>query len=225
MNVNIEPSWGAVLQCEFEQSYFEQITNVIKADKAAGRSIYPPGSLIFNAFAQTTWDNLRVVLLGQDPYPRAGHAHGLSFSVPRNIRVVAPHSLVNIFKELREDVGIATPSHGCLEAWAKQGVLLLNSVLTFRPDDENAHKKIGWQRFTDVVIKKISDEKSGIVFLLWGKYARSKKDLIDTNKHFVLESAHPSPLAGNAFLGCRHFSKTNELLQQQGLQPIDWNVV
>ncbi|GHT11351.1 uracil-DNA glycosylase [Bacteroidia bacterium] len=224
MNVSIESSWKAVLQTEFEQPYFAELTNVIKADKAAGHVIYPPGALIFNAFAQTPWHNLRVVLLGQDPYPRAGHAHGLSFSVPRNIRVVAPHSLINVFKELQTDVGIAQPAHGCLESWAAQGVLLLNAALTLRADDKEAHKKIGWQRFTDAVIKKISDEKQGIVFLLWGNYAKAKKSLINTQKHYVLEAPHPSPLAGNAFLGCRHFSKTNEFLQQQNLPPIDWTI-
>ncbi|GHU93669.1 uracil-DNA glycosylase [Bacteroidia bacterium] len=224
MNVSIESSWKAVLQTEFEQPYFAELTNVIKADKAAGHVIYPPGVLIFNAFAQTPWHNLRVVLLGQDPYPRAGHAHGLSFSVPRNIRVVAPHSLINVFKELQTDVGIVQPAHGCLESWAAQGVLLLNAALTLRADDKEAHKKIGWQRFTDAVIKKISDEKQGIVFLLWGNYAKAKKSLINTQKHYVLEAPHPSPLAGNAFLGCRHFSKTNEFLQQQNLPPIDWTI-
>jgi uracil-DNA glycosylase len=222
MNVNIDPSWKAVLADEFEQPYFAQIVDVIKADKAAGRTIYPPGGLIFNAFAQTPWDKLRVVLLGQDPYPQVGCAHGLSFSVPRGIKM--PPSLVNIFKELGSDLGIVAPLHGCLESWAQQGVLLLNAVLTFTPADPNAHKKIGWQLFTDAVIKKISAQKSGIVFLLWGNFARAKKELIDLSKHCVLEAAHPSPLAGGAFFGCRHFSKTNTLLQQQGLAPIDWEI-
>jgi len=222
MQVKISPSWQSVLADEFDKPYFEHIVATIKADLAAGRQIYPRGGLIFNAFEQTSWDNLKVVLLGQDPYPRAGHAHGLSFSVPRNIVVKAPHSLINIFKELHDDIGILPPAHGCLEKWAHQGVLLLNSVLTFCPQDSVAHKKIGWQTFTDAVIKKISDNKSGIVFLLWGNYARAKKTLIDASKHYILEAPHPSPLAGNAFLGCRHFSKTNQLLEQQQRTPIDW---
>jgi uracil-DNA glycosylase len=225
MEVNIEPSWKTALQSEFEQSYFERIAAIIKADIAAGRTIYPQGKLIFNAFAQTPWDKVRVVLLGQDPYPRAGHAHGLSFSVPRGVRVTAPHSLVNIFKELQDDVGIPAPQHGCLEAWAQQGVLLLNSALTLRSDDHQAHKNIGWQRFTDAVIKKISDDKEGIIFLLWGNFARAKKVLINVNKHHILEAAHPSPLAGGAFFGCRHFSKTNAILQQHGEEPIDWRIL
>ena len=165
-----------------------------------------------------------MVLLGQDPYPRAGHAHGLSFSVPRTIRITPPHSLVNVFKELHSDVGAPIPPHGCLEAWARQGVLLLNTALTLCAEDREAHKKIGWQVFTDAVIKKIYDLKSGIIFLLWGNFARSKKALIDISKHYVLEAAHPSPLAGDAFLGCRHFSKTNTLLAQQGLPPVCWEI-
>jgi uracil-DNA glycosylase len=224
MQVNIESSWYEVLKEEFEQPYFERIVQIIKADLAAGRTIYPNGRLIFNAFEQTPFDKLRVVLLGQDPYPRNGHAHGLSFSVPQNIVVTAPHSLLNIFKELHDDVGVMPPQHGCLEKWAKQGVLLLNSVLTLCAEDREAHKNIGWQTFTDAVIRKISDKKSGIVFLLWGNYARAKKILIDTSKHYLLEAAHPSPLAGGAFFGCKHFSKTNEILRQQGLEPIDWTI-
>jgi uracil-DNA glycosylase len=184
--------------------------------------VYPPGSLIFNAFNLTPFDKLKVVIIGQDPYHGAGQAHGLCFSVPQGIK--QPPSLLNIFKELKSDLGIEPPSHGNLEKWAKQGVLLLNASLTVNEGEANSHAQCGWQTFTDAVIKKISDEKSGVVFLLWGNFARAKKSLIDTSKHFVLEAAHPSPLSGGAFFGSRHFSKTNELLKQQGKEPIDWSL-
>jgi len=220
MDVKIEESWKRELQEEFDKDYFREITAFIKRDIASNIIIYPKGSLIFNAFNSTPFDKVKVVLLGQDPYYNPGQAHGLSFSVPDGVPF--PPSLVNIFKELNADLGIEPPTNGSLQRWAQQGVFLLNAVLTVRAGSPASHSKIGWTKFTDAVIKKISDKKEGIVFLLWGNYARSKKALIDTNRHYVLEAAHPSPLAKGAFFGCRHFSKTNEILVKQGKTPIIW---
>jgi len=220
MDVKIEESWKRELQEEFDKDYFREITAFIKRDIASNIIIYPKGSLIFNAFNSTPFDKVKVVLLGQDPYYNPGQAHGLSFSVPDGVPF--PPSLVNIFKELHADLGIEPPTNGSLQRWAQQGVFLLNAVLTVRAGSPASHSKIGWTKFTDAVIKKISDKKEGIVFLLWGNYARSKKALIDTNHHYVLEAAHPSPLAKGAFFGCRHFSKTNEILVKQGKTPIIW---
>jgi uracil-DNA glycosylase len=224
MEVRIEPSWKAALQAEFSKPYFADVVNRVKADIAAGHTVYPPGSLIFRAFEATPFDKLKVVIIGQDPYHGRGQAHGLCFSVPRGVRV--PASLNNIFKELEDDLGhgFSVGQNGCLEHWAEQGVFLLNAMLTVRAGEAASHSSIGWQTFTDAVIRKISDEKRGVVFLLWGSFARAKKELIDLSKHYVLEAAHPSPLARGAFNGCRHFSKTNELLRQQGLTEIDWRV-
>lgn len=223
MDVQIEESWKKVLKEEFEKPYFQHIIAFLKAEKATGKIIYPPGPLIFNAFKQTPFDKLKVVLLGQDPYHNKGQAHGLSFSVPDG--VPKPPSLVNIFKELHNDLGIKIPESGNLEKWARQGVLLLNASLTVRQNEPGSHAKIGWLQFTDSVIRKISDEKEGIVFLLWGKFAQEKQALIDETKHFVLKAAHPSPYsANNGFFGCRHFSMTNELLVKQHKSPIDWKL-
>jgi uracil-DNA glycosylase len=223
MDVQIEESWKKVLKEEFEKPYFQHIITFLKAEKATGKVIYPPGPLIFNAFKQTPFDKLKVVLLGQDPYHNKGQAHGLSFSVPDG--VPKPPSLVNIFKELHNDLGINIPESGNLEKWARQGVLLLNASLTVRQNEPGSHAKIGWLQFTDSVIRKISDEKEGIVFLLWGKFAQEKQALIDETKHFVLKAAHPSPYsANNGFFGCRHFSMTNELLMKQHKSPIDWKL-
>ncbi|RNI34196.1 uracil-DNA glycosylase [Hanamia caeni] len=223
MDVQIEESWKKVLKEEFEKPYFQHIITFLKAEKATGKVIYPPGPLIFNAFKQTPFDKLEVVLLGQDPYHNKGQAHGLSFSVPDG--VPKPPSLVNIFKELHNDLGINIPESGNLEKWARQGVLLLNASLTVRQNEPGSHAKIGWLQFTDSVIRKISDEKEGIVFLLWGKFAQEKQALIDETKHFVLKAAHPSPYsANNGFFGCRHFSMTNELLMKQHKSPIDWKL-
>jgi uracil-DNA glycosylase len=211
------------LKEEFEKPYFQHIITFLKAEKATGKIIYPPGPLIFNAFKQTPFDKLKVVLLGQDPYHNKGQAHGLSFSVPDG--VPKPPSLVNIFKELHSDLGIKIPESGNLEKWAKQGVLLLNASLTVRKNEPGSHAKIGWLQFTDSVIRKISDEKQGIVFLLWGKFAQEKQAIIDETKHYVLKAAHPSPYsANNGFFGCRHFSLTNELLTKQHKSPIDWKL-
>jgi uracil-DNA glycosylase len=225
MEVKMEASWKAVLKNEFTKPYFQQIVTFLKTEKAAGKIIYPPGPLIFNAFNQTPFTKLKVVLLGQDPYHGPGQAHGLSFSVQNGIK--PPPSLVNIFKEIQTDIGVAMPvGYGNLTKWAEQGVLLLNAALSVRADEPFSHAKFGWADFTDAVIKKISDEKKGIVFLLWGKFAQEKQSLIDETKHFVLKAAHPSPFsADKGFFGCKHFSKTNELLVKQGLPPIDWKLL
>lgn len=224
MDVHIQAGWKAVLKDEFSKAYFLQLVTFLKTEKAVGKIIYPPGNLIFNAFEKTPFDELRVVILGQDPYHGEGQAHGLSFSVPRGI--APPRSLLNIFKEIQEDLGIEMPAnYGNLEKWAKQGVLLLNAALTVRAAEPLSHAKYGWAEFTDAIIRKISDERTGIIFLLWGKFAQEKQALIDETKHFILKAAHPSPLsADKGFFGCKHFSKTNQLLMQHGQQPIDWKL-
>lgn len=223
MDVKIEESWKEVLKDEFDKIYFQHIISFLKAEKASGKIIYPPGSLIFNAFQQTPFSKVKVVILGQDPYHGKGQAHGLSFSVPQGI--LPPPSLLNIFKELKNDLGIEIPQSGNLEKWAHQGVLLLNATLTVRQNEPGSHSKIGWLQFTDQVIKKISEEKTGIIFLLWGKFAQEKQSLIDETKHYVLKAAHPSPFsAANGFFGCKHFSRTNELLMKQQKSPIDWKI-
>lgn len=223
MEVQMNASWKNVLKNEFTKPYFQNAVTFIKTEKAQGKTIYPPGSLIFNAFNQTPFNEVKVVLLGQDPYHGKGQAHGLSFSVPDGIK--PPPSLVNIFKELHSDIGMPIPATGNLTKWAQQGVLLLNAILTVRANEPGSHSKIGWTEFTNAVIKKISDEKEGVVFLLWGKFAHEKQVLIDETKHHVLKAAHPSPYAADkGFFGCRHFSKTNDLLMKQGLDPIDWNL-
>lgn len=225
MDVKIEESWKEVLKDEFTKPYFQQVAVFLKTEKAAGKIIYPPGPLIFNAFNQTPFSKVKAVIIGQDPYHGAGQAHGLSFSVPNGIN--PPPSLINIFKEIQSDIGIAMPrEYGNLTRWAEQGVLLLNAALTVRANEPFSHAKIGWAEFTDAVIKKISGEKTGVVFLLWGKFAQEKQVLIDESKHFVLKAAHPSPFsADKGFFGCRHFSKTNELLTRQGIAPIDWKLL
>jgi len=223
MNVQIEESWKQELKNEFTKPYFLQVTTHLKMEKATGKTIYPPGNLIFNAFAKTPFDKVKVVILGQDPYHGPGQAMGLSFSVPDG--VPPPPSLVNIYKELNTDIGLPIPKTGNLTKWAEQGVLLLNAVLTVRAGEAASHGKIGWMNFTDAVIKKISDEKTGVVFILWGRFAQEKQSLIDATKHHVLKSAHPSPLsAHNGFWNTKPFSRTNDLLMKQGLAPIDWNI-
>lgn len=223
MDVKIEESWKEVLKEEFDKSYFQQIVTFIKTEKTAGRIIYPPGQLFFNAFYKTPFAKVKVVLLGQDPYHNKGQAHGLSFSVPAG--VPPPPSLINIFKELKADTGIEIPATGDLESWATQGVLLLNASLSVRQNEPGSHSKIGWLQFTDTVIEKLSEQKEGIIFLLWGKFAQEKQSIIDETKHFVLKAAHPSPFsADRGFFGCRHFSKTNELLAKQNKEPINWKL-
>ena len=221
-NVKIEESWKRALDEEFTQPYFQSLATFLKTQKAAGKKIYPPGSLIFNAFNTTPFEDVKVVILGQDPYHNPGEAMGLSFSVPKGVRI--PPSLRNIYKELNEDLKVVIPDHGDLTRWAEQGVFLLNAMLTVEHRTPRSHQKIGWQDFTDAVIRKLSSEREGLVFMLWGGFARKKKDLIDKNKHLVLEAAHPSPLAGGAYFGSKHFSKANDYLQKQGKEQIDWNL-
>jgi len=222
MDVRMEESWKRALAPEFEKPYFAEMVSFLHKEKAEGKVIYPRGSMIFHAFDLTPVDAVKVVILGQDPYHNPGQAMGLSFSVPEGIP--APPSLKNIFKEISDDTGLQMSGSPNLEPWARQGVLLLNSILTVRAGAALSHGRIGWETFTDAVIKYLSDNRSGLVFLLWGRFARSKKALIDTSKHHVLEAAHPSPLAGGAFFGCKHFSKTNEMLVAEGLAPIDWKL-
>jgi len=223
MNVQIEASWKEALADEFKSTYFRQIAEHLKTEKAQGKTIYPAGPQIFHAFEATPFDQVKVVILGQDPYHGPKQAHGLSFSVQKG--VPAPPSLINIFKEMQEDVGVPLPSHGNLEHWAQQGVLLLNASLTVRAQEPMSHARIGWHHFTDAVIRTVSEGRPHVVFLLWGKFAQQKVTLIDVRKHFVLKSAHPSPLsAHNGFFGSRPFSRTNEWLMQQGLDPIDWSL-
>ncbi|MCL4109853.1 UNVERIFIED_CONTAM: hypothetical protein GTU68_028762 [Idotea baltica] len=220
--VNIDPTWKAALKDEFNKSYFKDICQYLKTAREQGKVVYPAADLIFNAFNKTPFTEIKVVILGQDPYHGKGQAMGLSFSVPRGIKV--PPSLKRIYKELSNDLDFKIPIHGDLSSWANQGVFLLNAILTVEASLPASHKKIGWQEFTDAVIRKISDEKEGIIFMLWGNFAKGKKSLINLDKHFVLEAAHPSPLARNAFQGCSHFSKANEFLVGKGKREIDWGL-
>lgn len=220
MDVKIEESWKRVLAPEFEKPYFQDLVRQLHEEKRAGRVIYPPGPLIFNAFNLTPFDKVKVVIIGQDPYHGPGQAEGLSFSVPHGMPL--PPSLVNIYKEIESDLGVQLHKDGSLRGWAEQGVFLLNAVLTVRAGQPTSHSRIGWAEFTDAVIRTLSDRREGLVFLLWGNFARSKSALIDTSRHSVLEAPHPSPLARGAFFGCRHFSKANQILAAQGLSPIDW---
>lgn len=223
MDVKIDDSWKKALKDEFNKEYFTQIVGHLRIEKAAGHTIYPPGSLIFNAFNLTPFENIKVVLLGQDPYHGKGQAHGLCFSVQDGIK--PPPSLVNIYKEINKDIGLPIPNHGNLTKWAQQGILMLNASLTVRAGEPMSHAKIGWADFTDAVIRKVSEQKKGVVFLLWGKFAQAKQELIDETKHQVLKAAHPSPYSADAgFFGCRHFSRTNEYLMKEGLDPIDWSL-
>ena len=220
MEVKIESSWKQALQSEFDEPYFAALVRFLHDEKAAGKVIFPPGGRIFRAFELTPVDSVKVVILGQDPYHGYGQAMGLCFSVPE--KVPAPPSLRNIFKEIEDDLGVRMSGSPDLTPWARQGVLLLNAILTVRAGEAASHSTIGWQRFTDAVIRYVSDRCEGVVFLLWGNYARSKRDLIDGSRHLILEAAHPSPLARGAFFGCRHFSKANDYLVRQGKTPVDW---
>ncbi|HMU23532.1 MAG TPA: uracil-DNA glycosylase [Ferruginibacter sp.] len=225
MDVQIHPSWKNILKDEFDKDYFAELVYFLKTEKQLGRLIYPPGTLIFNAFNQTPFNKVKIVILGQDPYHGAGQAHGLSFSVPNGIN--PPPSLVNIFKEMEKDLGLKMPvGYGNLTSWANKGVLLLNAALTVRAGEPFSHAKMGWAIFTDAVIQKISDLKEHIVFILWGKFAQEKQILIDETKHFILKAAHPSPFsADKGFFGCRHFSKANDLLAKNGIEPVDWTLL
>ncbi len=222
MEVKIEQSWKQALQEEFDKPYFAGLVHFLHEEKAQGKVVFPPGGKIFRAFELTPLDRVKVVILGQDPYHGDGQAMGLSFSVPDG--VPAPPSLKNIFREIETDLGIQMSGSPNLEPWARQGVLLLNAILTVRRAEAASHSGIGWQEFTDAVIRTISERREGVVFLLWGNYARSKRDLIDHSRHYVLEAAHPSPLARGAFFGCRHFSRTNALLAERGETPIEWQL-
>ncbi|TAE47312.1 MAG: uracil-DNA glycosylase [Bacteroidetes bacterium] len=221
--VKIEESWKNALAAEWDKPYFAQLKAFLVQEKNEGQVIYPPGGLIFNAFDTTPFDQVKVVILGQDPYHGAGQAHGLCFSV--QMGVAPPPSLVNIFKELHSDLGLPIPRHGNLEGWARQGVLLLNTLLTVRASQPLSHKGKGWETFTDAAIQALNRDREGIIFLLWGKPAQEKGKIIDGSKHIVLRAAHPSPLsAHNGFFGCKHFSRVNEELEKHGLAPIDWQV-
>ena len=224
MAIDLEPSWLKVLHGEFEKDYMVKLKEFLKQERDAGHKIYPKGTDIFNAFKKTPFDDLKVVILGQDPYHGANQAHGLSFSVQKGI--TPPPSLKNIYKELATDIhGFKIPTHGDLTEWAEQGVLLLNATLTVRDSSPASHQKKGWEEFTDQVIKTISDQKEGVVFILWGAYAQAKAELIDKSKHFIIKSPHPSPFsADRGFFGSKPFSKTNEILVKEGKKPIDWQV-
>ena len=218
----IEERWKSVLMDQFQSPYFRTLKEFLVEEKKK-YTLYPPGRHIFNAFQLTPFDRVKVVILGQDPYHGNGQAHGLCFSVPQGIP--KPPSLVNIFKELNSDLGIPIPEHGNLEKWAGQGVLLINATLTVRDSQAGSHQKRGWETFTNRVIEVVSQEKSGVVFLLWGRFAQAKESLIDNNKHLILKSAHPSPLSAyNGFFGCQHFSKTNDYLKKQEETGIDWTL-
>ena len=222
-NVKIEASWKAALSNEFEQPYFDTVAQYLRQAKADNKIVYPPGSLIFNAFDTTPFDGVKVVILGQDPYHNPGQAMGLSFSVPRGVSV--PPSLRNMYKELSDSTDFNTPRHGDLTAWAEQGVFLLNAMLTVEKNKPGSHKDIGWQNFTDAVIRTLSTEKEHLVFLLWGAFAQKKRSLIEEDKHLVLASAHPSPFSAHrGFLGNGHFVKTNEYLEANGKAPINWQL-
>lgn len=223
MDVSIEKSWKNRLISEFEKPYFTSIATFLKNEIRTGKTIYPPGKLIFNAFNHTPFDQVKVVVIGQDPYHNPGQAHGLSFSVPEP--VAPPPSLQNIFKELQSDLNIATPSSGNLTKWADQGVLLLNASLTVEANKPMSHSQLGWHLFTDEVIRQVSAGRDHVVFLLWGKFAQNKEVLIDQSRHKILKAAHPSPLSAYiGFYGCRHFSKTNQWLEEHGEKAIDWSL-
>ena len=222
MEVRIEQSWKNALADEFGKPYFESLVRFLHKEKSEGKKVFPPGSQIFRAFDLTPVDKVKVVILGQDPYHGFGQAHGLSFSVPEG--VPAPPSLKNIFKEIETDMGVRMSGYPNLENWARQGVLLLNAVLTVRCGEAASHSKIGWEQFTDAVIRYISVNCDGGVFMLWGNFARGKRELIDASRHCVLEAAHPSPLARGAFFGCRHFSRANAWLAANGKAPVNWQL-
>ena len=222
MSPQLEPSWLNILASEFEQPYFAGLKTFLLEEKRL-YTVYPPGSLIFNAFAHTPFYKVKAVILGQDPYHGKGQAHGLCFSVPGG--VPPPPSLINMYKEIHNDLGIAPSASGNLECWADRGVFLLNATLTVRASTAGSHQNKGWETFTDKVIQTLSSSRENLVFMLWGNYARAKKYLINTQKHLVLEAAHPSPFSvHNGFFGCKHFSKANEYLQQHDIEPIDWSV-
>lgn len=220
MAVQIETSWKEALAEEFDKPYFKELSETVRKAYVSS-SVFPPPKLVFNAFAHCPFQNVKVVILGQDPYHGAGQAHGLSFSVPDGVAV--PPSLQNIYKEIKDDIGVDIPPSGNLERWADQGVLLLNATLTVEKGNAGSHQGLGWEIFTDAIIKKLSDEKEHLVFLLWGRYAQNKGVVINHEKHLTLTAAHPSPFSAyNGFFGCKHFSKTNAYLREHGIEPILW---
>jgi uracil-DNA glycosylase len=220
-DVKLHPSWLAALQPEFDQPYMAELREFLLTEREAGKRIFPAGANWFRALDLTPLDEVKVVILGQDPYHGPGQAHGLCFSVPDGVR--PPPSLVNIYKELESDLGIRRPAHGFLEHWARQGVLLLNSVLTVEMGIAASHRDRGWERFTDAVIRLVNAKDTPVVFMLWGSYAQKKAAFVDEARHMVLKAPHPSPLSAHSgFLGCKHFSKANAFLESHGMQPIDW---
>lgn len=222
-NIKLEPSWFNVLGDEFDQPYMQKLRQFLVDEKSQGKIIYPAGKNWFSAFNNTPFDQVKVVVLGQDPYHGPGQAHGLCFSVLPG--VATPPSLRNIYQELHSDLGLIEPDHGCLTPWAQQGVLLLNATLTVEQGKAGAHQGRGWERFTDRAVQELNSQREGLVFLLWGSYAQKKGAIIDTERHLVLKAPHPSPLSAyRGFLGCKHFSKTNEYLKARGLTPIDWEL-
>ena len=222
INLDIEPTWNKILENEFEKPYFKNLNNFLDKELNQGKVIYPQGCDIFNAFKFTPFNKVKVVIIGQDPYHGEGQAHGLCFSVKPEVKL--PPSLKNIYKELLSDLEIKPPDHGHLTAWAKEGVLMLNSVLTVEAKTPGSHRKKGWEEFTDKIIQELNDKKEHIVFILWGNDAKKKACQVDRTKHLVLESAHPSPFSVKNFHGCKHFSKTNQYLKKHGIKPIDWKI-
>lgn len=219
--IRLEPNWKSRLESEFGQPYMVALRQFLLERKRAGAIIYPPGPLIFNALNSTPFDAVKIVILGQDPYHGPGQAHGLCFSVQEGVAL--PPSLLNIFREIREDLGCAPPASGNLQAWAEQGVLLLNAVLTVERGQAGAHQGKGWERFTDRIVQELNDGREGLVFMLWGSHAMKKGARIDRNRHLVLTAPHPSPLSAHrGFFGCRHFSRANAWLEQHGQEPIRW---
>ncbi|MFT6630787.1 MAG: uracil-DNA glycosylase [Bacteriovoracaceae bacterium] len=222
IDLKLDKSWNKILKDEFKKEYFVNLENFLNSELDQGKVIYPHGCDIFNAFRSTPFSKVKAIIIGQDPYHGAGQAHGLCFSVKPDIKT--PPSLKNIYKEMKTDLGIEPVDHGHLQSWAKQGVLMLNSVLTVEEKTPASHRKKGWEQFTDKVITSLNDEKEGLVFILWGNDAKKKAEKVDRTKHLVLESAHPSPFSFKKFLGCRHFSKTNSYLKKNGIQSIDWEI-
>lgn len=223
MSIHYDDSWLKFMKKEFQSDYFNTISTFINNEKSKGKTIFPSRELTLNAFKLTPFDKVKVVILGQDPYHNIGQAHGLSFSVPKNVKT--PPSLQNIYKEIKADLGYEIPNHGNLSTWAEQGVLLLNAVLTVNAHEPASHKKAGWETFTDNVIKHISEHKTNVVFMLWGSFAQQKEYLIDPKKHLILKATHPSPFSAHrGFFGCKHFSKANNYLKQNGLPTINWSI-
>ena len=222
INLQIEESWKQILRDEFDAPYFIALTEFLREEKKK-YIVYPPGPQIFSAFNHTPFNRVKVVIIGQDPYHGPGQAHGLCFSVPEGMP--PPPSLVNIFKEIESDLGIPIPKSNNLTKWAGQGVLLVNAILTVRANEPTSHQNKGWETFTNAVIRNLNEKRKNLVFLLWGNYAQAKESLIDNSRHYILKAAHPSPLSANrGFFGCRHFSRTNQILTEQGLNEIDWSL-